>query len=226
LSADALDIQKRAVLCIFCDVVAHCSSKVLEQSQQQFAKYFEEAAGSIADVCVRQAGVFALGLLVEKSAGAISSVLPPNNILKLCFAQFSDPRFLGKDDVEDIQDNAAMTIGRVCKFCSDQVNLGEVYPKWLSCFPIRSDEECSQWCYTEMIRLITAQNNAFIGQGGMNIPKIVHWIAEVAFTDMSNETLDKSLVELINNLQANQELMSGIKKELPTYLMEKLEQLC
>jgi len=184
----------------------------------------KKAACNTKDVCVRQAGVFSLGLLFEKTAGAVSSLLPPKDVIQLCFDQFTDPRYLAADDVEDIQDNAAMTIGRICKFCSSQVNCNQVYSKWLSCFPIRHDDECSQWCYTEMIRLIAENNQALIGKDGANIPKIIHWIADVAYTDMSNEMLDQSLSDLITQVQSKKELMLGIKNELPEYLMEKLQQ--
>jgi len=224
LSKDSLDIQKRAALYIFCDVVDHCSPNVLQNQLQFFVAHFKNAAGNITDLCVRQAGIFALGLLFEKTGGALSSVLPANEVLKLCFAQFTDPRYLGRDDVEDVQDNAAMTIGRICKFCTSQVNRNEVYPQWLNCFPIRNDDDCSQWCYTEMIQLIANNNVALIGEGGKNIPKIIHWIAEVAYTSMSNERLDQSLSDLINKVKSNQVLMSAIKSELPQFLMEKLQQ--
>jgi len=224
LSPDALDIQKRAALYILCDVVAHCSTNVLQQSQFEFANHFKNAACNTTDLCVRQAGIFSLGLLFEKTKGAVSLTLPPNDVLKLCFAQFTDPRYQTADDVEDVQDNAAMTIGRVCKFCPSLVKCNEVYPQWLNCFPIRSDDDCSQWCYTEMIRLIAANNVALIGEGGANIPKIIHWIAEAAYTDMSNEVLDQSLSNLIRQVQSNERLMLALKTELPPYLMEKLQQ--
>jgi len=224
LSDDSLDIQKRAALYIFCDVVQHCSTNVLQKQLQYFVAHFKKAASNLTDMCVRQAGMFALGLLFEKTAGAVSSILPPNDVLKLCFLQFTDPRFLSQEDIEDVQDNAAMTIGRICKFCSSQVNCNEIYPQWLNCFPIRNDDDCSQWCYTEMIRLIADNNVALIGEGGKNVAKIIHWIAEVAYTNMSNELLDQSLSDLINKVKSNQVLMEAIKSELPHFLMEKLQQ--
>jgi len=224
LSQDSLDIQKRAALYIFCDVVDHCSANVLQKQLQFFVGHFKNAASNLTDLCVRQAGIFALGLLFEKTTGAVSSVLPANDVLKLCFAQFTDPRYLGREDVEDVQDNAAMTIGRICKFCTSQVNCDEVYPQWLNCFPIRNDDDCSQWCYTEMTRLIADNNVALIGEGGTNVAKIIHWIAEVAYTNMSNERLDQSLADLINKVKSNQVLMTAIKSELPQFLMEKLQQ--
>jgi len=223
LSDDSLDIQKRAALYIFCDVVEHCSTRVLENQLHFFVGHFKKAASNIEDVCVRQVGIFALGLLFEKTKGAVCSALPANDILKLCFAQFTDPRYLTQEDVEDVQDNAALTIGRVCKFCPNQVDCSKVYPEWLNCFPIRNDDDCSQWCYTEMIRLIAASNVALIGEGGSNIAKIVHWIAEVAYTDMSNKCLDQSLADLINKVKSEHSLMSAIKAELPIFLMEKLQ---
>jgi hypothetical protein len=75
-----------------------------------------------------------------------------------------------------------------------------------------------------MIRLVEANNVALTGKDGVNIPKIIHWIAEVAYTDMSNEVLDQSLSNLIRQLQSNERLMSNLKAELPPYLMEKLQQ--
>jgi len=168
-------------------------------------------------------GIYALGLLFEKTSGAVTPVLPPNDVLKHCFAQFTDSRFTDADDIDDIQDNAAMTIGRICKFCNSQVDCKLVYSQWLNCFPIRSDEDCSQWCYTEMVRLIAANNTVFTDDGGAIILKVIHWIADVAYTDMSNETLDKSLSDLVRKVQSNEVLMVGLKNELPSYLMEKLQ---
>merc|ERR1712083_907693 len=128
-------------------------------------------------------------------------------------------------DVEDVQDNAAMCIGRIAKFCPGQVSLDQVYPKWLTtCFPINNDDDCSQWCYMEMIRLIQQNNQAVLGPNGQNMPKIIHWIADAAYTEMSNEEIDTALGQLLNNLKSNQAMMEGIKNELPGYLMETLQQ--
>merc|ERR1712099_30087 len=72
LSPDALDIQKRAALYIFCDVVDHCSVQVLSSQLQFFVGHFKKAAANPKDECVRQAGVFALGLLFQKTEGKVS----------------------------------------------------------------------------------------------------------------------------------------------------------
>ena len=221
---DSLDIQKRASLYIFCDVVQYCSTNVLQKQLQYFVAHFKKAASNLTDMCVRQAGMFALGLLFEITSAAVSSILPPNDVLKLCFLQFTDPRYLGQDDIEDVQDNAAMTIGIICKFCSSQVNCNEIYPQWLNCFPIRNNDDCSQWFYTEIIGLIADNNVTLIGEGGKNVAKIIQWIAEVAYTNMSNELLDQSLSDLINKVKSNQVLMEAIKSKLPHFLMEKLQQ--
>merc|ERR1719411_2181035 len=44
LSDDALDIQKRAALYIFCDVVDHCSVNVLASQLPVFVGHFKKAA--------------------------------------------------------------------------------------------------------------------------------------------------------------------------------------
>merc|ERR1712113_813327 len=138
-------------------------------------------------------------------------------MVKLCFAQFSEQCFL-EGDVEDVQDNAALTIGRICKYCPDKVNVNEVYPQWLSkCFPVRNDEDASTWCYAEIVRQVNAGNQAILGNNLSNVPKIIHWIAEVAFTNMSNEELAVALIKLLNNLKSNNEVMAALKKELPQY---------
>jgi len=71
-----------------------------------------------------------------------------------------------------------------------------------------------------MIRLI-GENNAVIG---LKLPIVIHWIAEVAYTDMSNESLDQSLLDLINKVKSNESIMTSIVEELPQHLKEKLQQ--
>lgn len=222
LSDDALDIQKRAALYIFCDVVDHCSVQVLSTQLQFFVGHFKKAAQNPKDECVRQAGIFALGLLFQKTEGKVSAALDCNEILKLCFAQFSEPAYQ-EGEIEDVQDNAALTIGRICKFCPDKVNLNEVYPQWLNCFPVRNDEDASTWCYVEIVRQVNAGNQAILGPNLKNVPKILHWIAEVAWTDMSNEELDSALITLLNKLKGNDAVMKGLQEELPQYLLEKVQ---
>merc|ERR1712025_347990 len=100
LGNNGIDIQKRAILYILCDVIEHCPPKSFRNMLVFLRDNFVKAASS-PDVCVRQAGIYALGKLVEKFGNSIG--LPMNEVLQMCFAQFTDTRFKDADDVDDVQ---------------------------------------------------------------------------------------------------------------------------
>jgi len=215
LGPDGLDIQKACALYIFCQVIECCSPESYKSMLDFLRTSFFASCGS-QDIAVRQAGLYGIGVLVEKLGPGLG--LKMNDIVQACFAQFHDAKF-NSGDVEDVQDNAAMCIGRVCKFCAGEVALAEVYPQWLKCFPIRNDDDCSQWCYTEFIRLIKENNTAFIGNNGDNLPKIVSFIADAVYTNMSSDEIDKDFGMLMKNIQNSphaQKVFSAIPADLRT----------
>merc|ERR1712048_1157988 len=172
----------------------------------------------VQDIAVRQAGLYGMGILVEKLGGNLCMKM--SDIVQACFAQFKDPKF-SEGDVEDVQDNAASCIGRVCKTCPGDLNIAEVYPAWLKCFPIRNDEDCSQWCYSEFMQLIQQKNLAFLGNNQERLPEIISYMADAVYTDMSTDELDRQFGELMKSIQ-NSELAQKVFSAIPANLREKI----
>lgn len=220
LGPEGLDIQKACALYIFCQVIECCDPKSYANLLDVLKKSFLESCGS-ADIAVRQAGLYGTGVFVEKLGSAIG--IPMEQILKACFMQFADAKYMD-GDVEDIQDNAAMTIGRVCKFCANDVDLPNVYAKWLKCFPIRNDDDCSQWCYAEFLRLIEENNTAFLGQNGDNLPGIVAHIADAAYTEFSNDEIDAKFGQLLAKIK-NSPQADKVFSAIPADLKKKIASL-
>jgi len=215
------DIQKRAALYIFCDVIEHCSPASYSQLLEFLRTNFVSCA-QCTDAAVRQAGIYGLGMLVQKLGSKVG--LPLMDIVKLCFAQFKDPKWSEAEDAEDVQDNAAMAVGRICKACPNDVPLAEIYSEWIQCFPIRNDDDCSKWCASEMLRLIETNNPAFMGQNANNLPRAVSFIAEISGTDMSSDEIDKRFCALLKEIK-NSPHAQRVFAAIPQDVQRKLESL-
>merc|ERR1719204_1318851 len=191
LGPEGLDIQKACALYIFVQVIECCKPESYGNMLDFLKSSLFSSCGS-QDIAVRQAGLYGMGILVEKLGGNLGMKM--SDIVQACFAQFNDPKF-SEGDVEDVQDNAASCIGRVCKTCPGDLGIAEVYPAWLKCFPIRNDEDCSQWCYSEFMRLIHGKNVAFLGNNQERLPEIISYMADAVYTDMSTDELDRQFGE-------------------------------
>jgi len=219
LGKDGLDIQKRAALYIFCDVIEHCPAESFK-NMMDFLRNNFISAGQNQDTHVRQAGIYAIGQLVAKAGPNVGA--PLTDIIKLCFDQFTDSKY-NVGDVEDVQDNATMSIGRICKKAPNELPLPQIYPQWLNCFPIRSDDDCSKWCYAELLRLVETNNPHLLGANACNFPKIATWIGEVLFTNMSNDNIDNRFMALLKKIQ-NTQMGSDVFASLPEDIKEKLKE--
>lgn len=213
LGSGGLDINKRAALYIFCDVVEQCPPQSYKGMLGFLSNNFM-AASTSNDHHVRQAGVYAVGLLVEKCG--IESGVNLTEAIQICMQQFTNSKFTS-GDVEDVQDNAAMTIGRICKACPNNVPLNKVYPEWLKLFPIRNDDDCSQWCYAEFLRLIATNNQHFLNAAPDVLPKVAAILGDAMYTDMSTDKIDKEFVALLKQAHGSPmgaKMMNGIPPEI------------
>jgi len=218
LGNQGLDIQKRAALYIFCDVIEHCPPASYQQMLEFLRTNFVSCAQN-KDSAVRQAGLYGLGMLIEKIGSGAG--LPLMEVVKLCFAQYKDPKLVEQEDQEDVQDNASMAVGRICKACPNDVPVAEIYREWVQCFP-KNDDDCTRWVASEWIRLIETNNAAFMGPTADNLPLAVSAIAEICGTSMSSDEIDKrfcTLLQSIKNSAHSQKVFAVIPQDIQQKLM-------
>lgn len=201
ISDDAHPIQRTTVLRIFCYIFENCDSNSTEQLMTQTLPRFLEC--TIEAHCdVRQAAVYALGLIAEQlSTEKINSFLP--TILSQSFQLFDQNMLLDESHYDYVLDNAASTIGKILKSHPTIIpNISEVYKMWLQkCFPMREDYQEGEWCYQRFCELLNQQDAQFLGQNMENLPLIVDSMADAYGSSLMTDESELFFKNLLGNLK-------------------------
>lgn len=165
---DSHPIQRYTVLRIFCYIFENCDASATTDLLKALDRFIECMDDESCDV--RQAAVYALGLVSEQTASFQPYVNP---VLQKCFGHFE--KQLDEAAYESVLDNSTSTIGKILKHHANSVsNKQEAYLLWLTkCFPMREDAQEAQWCYDRFCELLEEKNPDFLGSNMCNVPLIV-----------------------------------------------------
>lgn len=225
VSDDAHAIQRCTVLRIFCYIFENCdrsaTSDLMVQTTPRFIQCMVEE-----DCDVRQAAVYALGLLAEQCqpGSDFSSHVP--TILQKCFYHFENQ--LEVNGYDSVLDNDASTIGKILKHHPESVpNISNVYQMWLqTCFPMREDKQEGEWCHQHFCELLRQQNTSFLGNNMSNLPKIVDAMADAYGTSLMTEDAEQYFNKLLVDLKSqNNQMLSSIIINLSRDNQTKVMQL-
>jgi len=203
IGSEAHPIQRTTVLQIFCYIFETCpkekTADLMKQTLMRFIQCMDEE-----ECTVRQAAVYATGLVVEQLTGNFEKELV-TQILQKCFGHFDTQ--LDSNAYDCVLDNDTSVIGKILRFHPKQVpDLGEAYRLWLEkCFPMREDTQESVWCYEYFCELIQKQESNFLGQNMANLPYIVNALIDGYGTNLMSEQSEKFFKTLMIDMQRNNE---------------------
>jgi len=222
LGDDAHPLQRCTVLRIFCYIFETCpmdaTQTLMSNALSRFIQCMDDE-----DCDVRQAAIYAVGLVAEQMKGTFSEQIA-QEVLGKCFHHFQEEN--DEKGFDSVLDNDASVIGKVLRYQPNAVKSSdEVYKHWLTqCFPIREDPQEANWCYDFFCELIQSKNNAFLGSKMQNLPLIMNSMVDAFGTALLSEKSEKFFVTMVTELQQNNEKMfvnsfSKMKEEYQAKLM-------
>ena len=178
---------------------------------------------------VRQAAVYGIGVLAEKSGTAFRTV--SEYCLKALIASIQLKRKEGEDReiFFHARDNAVSSLGKIIKSQSESINLQETIQIWLNQLPLKHDKLEARIQHELLIDIILESNATLVfGEKGENLPKVVKIFAEVVDTRLASENFRDKVGKVVGNLIGNdgtKQILQDAVLSLEPKWQEKLQKV-
>ncbi|KAI8917831.1 hypothetical protein PhCBS80983_g00962 [Powellomyces hirtus] len=180
-------------ICVFDDVIEFAGPA----SARYQGQFWESLAQAVVDESfeVRQAAAYGVGVAAQFGGPtytqACASALP-----KL-FAAINAPRAREEENILATE-NAISAVGKICQFlgASGAFDLDQVLAAWVAALPITEDTDEAPFVYSYLMQLIQQNNQAVLGAGNANVPKLALILAEV----LANKDLLAGHVDLTRSV--------------------------
>lgn len=185
-------------LCIFDDVVEHCSP-----SSFKYASYFlGQMLQSLGDLRpeVRQAAAYGVGVMAQCGGDNYSQYCTEAIPLLVSVIQAPDSR--SKENI-NATENCVSAVGKVMRFRPACVDVSKILPHWLGWLPLKEDKEEAVHTFDFLCDLIESNNPIVLGPDNSNLPKIFLIIADGVANESikSEDACSKRLANVIRQVQ-------------------------
>ncbi|XP_075873373.1 importin-5 [Nelusetta ayraudi] len=185
-------------LCIFDDVVEHCSP-----SSFKYASYFlGQMLQSLGDLRpeVRQAAAYGVGVMAQCGGDNYSQYCTEAIPLLVSVIQAPDSR--SKENI-NATENCVSAVGKVMRFRPACVDVSKILPHWLGWLPLKEDKEEAVHTFDFLCDLIESNNPIVLGPDNSNLPKIFLIIADGVANESikSEDACSKRLANVIHQVQ-------------------------
>lgn len=159
-------------------------------------------------VCpVRQAAVYGIGILAEKSREIFSQMA--QQCINALYEALKIPIGDEKNKVYGhCRDNCISALGKIIKNHNDKINLNEVIQVWLNNLPLKFDKPEAKIQHELLTDILLSNGQLVLGNNGSNIPKIVKIFAEVLDTKVCTPEIKNKIILCLNNFKTNEVLMA------------------
>uniref|UniRef100_A0A3B4B4F7 TOG domain-containing protein n=1 Tax=Periophthalmus magnuspinnatus TaxID=409849 RepID=A0A3B4B4F7_9GOBI len=187
-------------LCIFDDVVEHCSPSSFKYADYFLGPMLQSLIDPVPEV--RQAAAYGVGVMAQYGGA---------NYCKFC--KEAMPRLVGVIQAPDSRskenvnatENCISAVGKVVRFQPEWVNVNEVLPHWLSWLPLKEDKEEAVHTFDFLCDLIENNNPIILGPDNANLPKIFLIIADGVASESikCEDACSKRLANVIRQVQVS-----------------------
>ena len=170
---------------------------------------------------VRQAAVYGIGVLAEKSREIFSQLAP--QCINALYEALKVPQSEEKNKVYGhCKDNTISALGKIIKNHHDKINLTEVIQVWLNNLPLKFDKPEAKIQHEFLADILIGNGQLVLGNNGSNIPRIVKIMADVLDTKVCTPEIKKKFVIVLNNFKTTPLIMDHWN-EVTAGLDEKLK---
>jgi len=188
----AIPSDRVAALCIFDDIIEHCSDdggadKYVATLIPGLLQYATDP-----EVGVRQAAVYGLGVLAQKSRVADDNVL--NQSAQKLLEVIESPVAFSEDNAT-ASDNAVSALG---KLCVRSENIAKhCLPRWLSKLPLSADKEEARTVHTSLVDMCEQTNIHLLGASNERLPEIICVFGQVLGTELLEDEVQPRVINLL-----------------------------
>jgi len=151
---------------------------------------------------VRQAAVYGIGVLAEKSREIFAQMAP--QCINALYESLKVPQGDEKNKVYGhCKDNTISALGKIIKSHHDKINLTEVIQIWLNSLPLKFDKPEAKVQHELLTDILLNNGQLVMGANGSNLPKIVKILAEVIDTKFCTPEIKNKIILVLNNFKAN-----------------------
>ena len=156
---------------------------------------------------VRQAAVYGIGVLAEKSREIFATMAP--QCINALYEALKVPQSDEKNKVYGhCKDNTISALGKIIKNHHDKINLTEVIQVWLNSLPLKFDKPEAKVQHELLTDILLSNGQLVLGNNGSNIPKIIKIFADVLDTKVCTPEIKNKIILCLNNFKSNTVLMS------------------
>ena len=211
LQPGAIEADRVAALCVFDDVIEHCSvdggsTKYVPSLFPALMQYTQDASAE-----VRQAAVYGVGVMAEHVAEATFTAEMQQQAAQTLLATVGHPEAQAEENAS-ATDNAVSAIGKLCK--RSETIAAAALTRWLSFLPLSSDRAEAKGVHELLCTLVEASNTHLLGANHEHLPQVICVFAQVLNSDLIDETLNPRIANLIKQVHFG---LPHVLQQLPTH---------
>lgn len=214
LQPSAIVTDRVAALCVFDDVIEHCSAdsvadKYVGDLLPAFLMYATDSATE-----VRQAAVYGLGVLAEHSRAPTFADQQLGQAAQALLGVIEAPDAFS-DDNASASDNAVSALG---KLCARSEAIGQAaWPRWLAKLPLRTDQEEARSVHRKLVELCETTNANLLGAANERLPDVVIVFGQVLETELIDEETSTRICNLLKQVRNGLPHVLGALPTMPAF---------
>ena len=210
LQPTAVASDRVAALCIFDDIIEHCSAdggaaRYVATLLPAFLQYTIDPA-----VEVRQAAVYGLGVLAEHDRTAFDAAAQQQAAQRL-LQVIEAPEAFG-DENASASDNAVSALAKLCRR-SDEI-CAAAAPRWLAKLPLRTDKEEARAVHRRLVEFVETSSTHVVGTQMERLPDVIVIFAQVLGTDLVEDEVATKIGNLLKQVRSG---LPQVLQALPSH---------
>ena len=211
LAPTAIATDRVAALCIYDDIIEHCSgdggsARYVQALTPQLLMYAVDPTAE-----VRQAAVYGLGVLAQcEMTGAFDA-----NTMRMAAERLlqvvEDPVAFSEEHAS-ASDNAVSALGKLCKR-SEEVGAAAL-PRWLATLPLQTDKEEARAVHKLLVELVEGTSTALLGAGMERVADVVVVFGQVLGTELVDDDVGARIGALLKKIHSG---LPHVLQALPSH---------
>ena len=153
---------------------------------------------------VRQASLYGIGVLAEKSKDVFASIAEP------CVTKILEALKIPRGDESErmygfSRDNAVAALGKIIKNGGAKFNVEMLIPEWINQLPLQYDKPDGRRQHEFLADMILTWNAALVfGPNGERLPKVVKIFGTIIDTKFSNPAIEDKISKILKALAGDE----------------------
>jgi hypothetical protein len=187
--------DKSLALYVACDYLEHLAS----DSVSAWPLFIEQLFTCVTDpnVQLRQAACY--GVNVASRIPEFSTVA--TQAVQRLLMTIEQPNAKSEDNIMATE-NAVAALGHVCEKHEAALgpNAQRCWDKWVSCLPLKEDEDEGQITHAQLLRLVQAQHAAILGPNAANLPRVLLVLVQVYKRRSCTDDSSRGIAALLSSI--------------------------